>query len=85
MSHDAFDTEFGGLARDLQDELLAHARLPADFGPNLGRPRSRHHQGFALRQHDGATVLLAERRWGGWPLHSIPAQGRGTRNETDLT
>ena len=38
LFHDSFDTEFGGLAQDLQDELLAHARLLADFGPNLGRP-----------------------------------------------
>jgi hypothetical protein len=26
------------LAEDLQDELLAHAKLLAQFGPNLGRP-----------------------------------------------
>ena len=38
LFHDAFDTEFGRLAQDLQDELLAHARLLAEFGPNLGRP-----------------------------------------------
>ena len=38
LFHDAFDMEFGGLAEDLQDELLAHARLLAEFGPNLGRP-----------------------------------------------
>ena len=36
--HDAFDTEFEALAEDLQDELLAHAKLLAEFGPNLGRP-----------------------------------------------
>lgn len=35
---DAFDAEFADLAEDLQDELLAHARLLAEFGPNLGRP-----------------------------------------------
>jgi len=38
LFHDAFDTESGDLAQDLQDELLAHARLLAEFGPNLGRP-----------------------------------------------
>jgi hypothetical protein len=38
LFHDDFHTEFSGLAEDLQDELLAHARLLADFGPNLGRP-----------------------------------------------
>ena len=35
--HDAFDTEFAAL-EGLQDELLAHAQLLAEFGPNLGRP-----------------------------------------------
>ncbi len=36
--HDAFDTEFAALVEDLQDELLAHALLLAEFGPSLGRP-----------------------------------------------
>ena len=38
LFHDAFDAEFQDLAEDLQDELLAHASLLAEFGPNLGRP-----------------------------------------------
>jgi hypothetical protein len=38
LFHDAFHAEFLGLAEDLQDELLAHARLLGEFGPNLGRP-----------------------------------------------
>jgi hypothetical protein len=38
LFHDAFDTEFSNLKEDLQDELLAHARLLAEFGPTLGRP-----------------------------------------------
>jgi hypothetical protein len=38
LFHDDFHTEFGGLDEGLQDELLAHARLLAEFGPNLGRP-----------------------------------------------
>ena len=38
LFHDAFDTEFAALVEDLQDELLAHAKLLAEFGPNLGRP-----------------------------------------------
>ena len=38
LFHDAFNQEFSGLSHDLQDELLAHARLLAEFGPNLGRP-----------------------------------------------
>ena len=39
LFHDAFDMEFAQLAEDLQDELLAHAQLLADFGPNLGGPQ----------------------------------------------
>ncbi len=38
LFHDAFDTEFRALEEGLQDELLAHARLLSEFGPNLGRP-----------------------------------------------
>ncbi len=38
LFHDVFDAEFADLAEDLQDEFLAHARLLAEFGPNLGRP-----------------------------------------------
>lgn len=36
--HDDFDDELGSLPEDLQDEVLAHASLLAQFGPNLGRP-----------------------------------------------
>ncbi len=35
-----FETEFSALAEDVQDELLAHAKLLAVFGPQLGRPRA---------------------------------------------
>ena len=38
LFHDAFDAEFQELAESLQDELLAHAKLLGEFGPNLGRP-----------------------------------------------
>lgn len=34
--HDDFDDELALLAEDLQDEVLAHAKLLAQFGPNLG-------------------------------------------------
>lgn len=33
-----FDVEFSALGAALQDELLAHAKLLADYGPNLERP-----------------------------------------------
>ena len=38
LFHNAFDAEFEALVDELQDELLAHAKLLAEFGPNLGRP-----------------------------------------------
>lgn len=37
--HEEFDPEFELLAAEVQNELLAHARLLAQFGPTLGRPR----------------------------------------------
>jgi len=38
LLHDDFDAEFSALSEPLQDELLAHAKLLAEFGPQLGRP-----------------------------------------------
>ena len=38
--HEEFDPEFERLDADVQDELLAHARLLEQFGPTLGRPRA---------------------------------------------
>ena len=38
LLHDDFADELTALDEKLQDELLAHAKLLAEFGPNLGRP-----------------------------------------------
>ena len=38
LFHAEFDAEFQALDEDLQDELLAHAKLLQEFGPSLGRP-----------------------------------------------
>ena len=38
LFHLAFEAEFKTLPIALQDELLAHALLLREFGPNLGRP-----------------------------------------------
>jgi hypothetical protein len=38
LFHDAFDAEFEAMVEELQDELLAHAKLLSEFGPDLGRP-----------------------------------------------
>ena len=35
----AFEPEFAELSEDIQDELLAQAKLLETFGPQLGRPR----------------------------------------------
>jgi hypothetical protein len=37
--HDEFNAEFDALSEAVQDEMLAHARLLEQFGPQLGRPR----------------------------------------------
>jgi hypothetical protein len=36
--HEEFDPEFDDLPEEVQDELLAHAKLLEQFGPQLGRP-----------------------------------------------
>ncbi len=38
LFQDEFQVEFQEMSNDLQDELLAHATLLGEFGPNLGRP-----------------------------------------------
>ena len=38
LLNDDFAEELTALDEKLQDELLAHAKLLAEFGPNLGRP-----------------------------------------------
>ena len=38
LLHDEFVMELAFMAQDLQDELLAHAKLLTVFGPQLGRP-----------------------------------------------
>ncbi|MCB9665964.1 MAG: type II toxin-antitoxin system RelE/ParE family toxin [Alphaproteobacteria bacterium] len=37
LFHDDFEPEFLALSDDVQDELLAHAEVLAEFGPALGR------------------------------------------------
>jgi hypothetical protein len=39
LLHGEFDSEFDALPDEVQDELLAHAKLLEVFGPQLGRPR----------------------------------------------
>ena len=37
--HEDFELEFDALPEEVQDEMLAHAKLLEQFGPQLGRPR----------------------------------------------
>lgn len=39
LFHSAFDAEFADLQENVQDEVLAQAKLLEEFGPTLGRPR----------------------------------------------
>jgi hypothetical protein len=39
LFHEAFEPDFDDLPQDVQDEILAHAKLLEQFGPLLGRPR----------------------------------------------
>jgi hypothetical protein len=40
LFHNEFDAEFNELAEDVQDELLAYAKLLEVSGPSLGRPHA---------------------------------------------
>jgi len=39
LFHEDFEPEFDALPEEVQDELLAHAKLLGHFGPQLGWPR----------------------------------------------
>ena len=39
LLYEDFDAEFDAFPEEVQDELLAHAKLLEKFGPQLGRPR----------------------------------------------
>jgi hypothetical protein len=38
LFEDEFEQEFLALQQEVQDELMAHAKLLQDYGPQLGRP-----------------------------------------------
>jgi hypothetical protein len=72
---DAFAVEFADFPETVQDELLAHTRALAEFGPALGQPRvgtlkgSRHANMKELR-------FGAPAEYGGLPLRSMPGAGQ---------
>ena len=61
LFHSAFEREFEELKNDVQDELLAHAKLLEEFGPSLKRPwadtlkgsRHAHMKELRFRARDG--------------------------------
>jgi hypothetical protein len=52
--YDDFEAEFDALDEAVQDELLAHAKLLEQFGPQLGRPPGRHTQWLPSCEYEGA-------------------------------
>ncbi len=65
LFHDAFASEFQGLDEALQDELLAHAKLLGEFGPNLGRPTV---DGLNGSKHANMKELRFDGGWGVWRI-----------------
>ena len=65
LFHDAFDAEFQALDEALQDELLAHAKLLGEFGPNLGRPTV---DGLKGSKHANMKELRFDQVGGVWRI-----------------
>ena len=65
LLHEEFDAEFRELDEDLQDELLAHAKLLQEFGPQLGRPTVDTLKGS---KHANMKELRFEWRRGVWRM-----------------
>ncbi|HVZ27128.1 MAG TPA: type II toxin-antitoxin system RelE/ParE family toxin, partial [Rhizomicrobium sp.] len=61
--HDAFEAEFQALAPEVQDELLATAKLLQDYGPVLGRPHADTLKGSA---HANMKELRFRAAGGAW-------------------
>jgi hypothetical protein len=63
--HDEFEPEFNALPVDVQDELLAHAKVLAQIGPTLGRP---HVDTLAGSKHANMKELRFEAADGVWRI-----------------
>ena len=61
--HGDFEAEFDALDEAVQDELLAHAKLLEQFGPQLGRPRVDTLNGF---RHANMKELRFDANDGVW-------------------
>ncbi len=65
LFHDDFEAEFQTFAAEVQDELLAHAQVLGQFGPNLGRP---HVDTLAGSQHTNMKELRFRAANGVWRI-----------------
>jgi len=63
--HEDFEPEFDALPEDVQDEMLAHAKLLQQFGPQLGRPRADILKGS---RHSNMKELRFDAAGGVWRL-----------------
>jgi hypothetical protein len=61
--HDSFDEEFKALAIEVQDEILAVARLLQDYGPALGRPHADTLKGSAFANMKELRMRAAGGVW----------------------
>jgi len=71
LFHEEFDLEFQAFDEDLQDQLLAHAKLLQEFGPQLGRPSVDILKGSKHANMKSCASIGSE-RCGEWRLPSIP-------------
>lgn len=61
--HDEFESEFLAMATEVQDELLAGARVLAKVGPSLGRP---HVDTLVGSRHSNMKELRFDAEGGVW-------------------
>ncbi len=61
--HDDFEPEFFALKQPVQDELLAVAKLLADYGPQLGRPYADTLNGSAHANMKELRFVAADGEW----------------------
>jgi hypothetical protein len=61
--YDEFEPEFLALAQPVQDELLAMAKLLADYGPQLGRPYADTLNGSAHANMKELRFAAADGAW----------------------
>ena len=61
--HDIFEKEFESLPQEVQDEMLAMAKLLKDYGPRLGRPHADTLNGSAYANMKELRFQAADGVW----------------------